>query len=208
MKVASGPERKCIATGEVAPKAGLVRFVVGPDGAIVPDIAGKLPGRGIYVSATREALEKAQTKKLFSRAAKAQVSVPEGLANLLEAQYVRRVTDLISLARKAGDAVAGYEKVKGWLLTEEAAVLIQASDGSTRGKSKLKAPTGPESFIGCLTAHELGLSFGRDHVIHAALSAGGLAKRVVEDAAKLSGLRGANGANDAPERTIGSHERE
>ncbi|NIZ10360.1 RNA-binding protein [Pseudooceanicola sp. HF7] len=183
-----GPERKCIVTGEVAPKGGLVRFVVGPDGSIVPDILEKLPGRGIWVSASREALETAVKKKLFTKAARTKVTVPEDLPGLVEQLLVRRVTDLLALARKSGDAVAGFEKVKDWLGKDEADVLIQASDGSGRGKSKLSTPY-MGSFIGWLTADELGLAFGRETVIHAALGTGGLSKRVVEEAARLKGLR-------------------
>lgn len=184
------PERKCIATGESQPKAGLVRFCVGPDGQIVPDIVGKLLGRGIYVSADRAQIEKAAKKGLFSRAARQPVKVPDGLADLVEALVLQRVIELISLGRKAGDAVMGYEKVKDWLTKGQAATLIQASDGSERGKTKLHAPEGERGFIGVLTAGELGLAFGRERAIHAALAAGGLRTRVVEEAAKLAGLRG------------------
>ncbi|KCV82490.1 hypothetical protein ATO10_06096 [Actibacterium atlanticum] len=183
------PERRCVATGETQPRAGLIRFVVGPGDLIVPDILGKLPGRGIWVSANREALDLAVKKRLFARGAKQAVNLPDDLVGQVEAQLAKRVIDGISLARKAGLAVCGFEKVKGWLLTEEARVLIQASDGSTRGKTKLRAPDGENRFIGCLSAEELGLAFGREHVIHGALAAGGLTKRVVEDASKLSGVR-------------------
>lgn len=190
-----GPERKCIATGEVQPKYGLIRFVVGPDGQVFADLAEKLPGRGIWVSADRAALEKAASKNLFSRAAKQPVTVPEGLADQVEQMLSRRVVDLISLARKSGSAVAGFEKVKDWLMKEEALVLIQASDGSGRGKSKLSTPQGGK-FIGWLTADELGQAFGRQTVIHVALGAGGLTRRVVEEAARLKGLRASDGGSD------------
>ncbi|MEL6452815.1 MAG: RNA-binding protein [Pseudomonadota bacterium] len=183
-----GPERKCIATGEVQPKFELVRFVAGPDAQIVPDIAGKLPGRGIYVAADRAALDKAVAKKLFARGAKQAVQVPDDLVAEVERQLARRVVDLIALSRKSGRAVAGYEKVKGWLQSEEAQVLIQASDGSGRGKSKLSTPH-YGSYIGWLTADELGLAFGRQTVIHGALASGGLTQRVVEEANRLRGLR-------------------
>jgi len=183
-----GPERKCIATGEVQPKYGLVRFVVGPDMQIFPDIAGKLPGRGIYVAADRDAIQKAVTKKLFSRGAKMQVTVQEDLVDEVERQLARRVVDLIALSRKSGRAVAGYEKVKTWLQTEEAEVLIQAVDGSARGKTKLSTPH-YGSYIGWLRADELGLAFGRQTVIHGALASGGLTQRVVEEAQRLKGLR-------------------
>ncbi len=185
----SEPERRCIATGEVQPKRGLIRFAVSPDGVIVPDILEKLPGHGIWVSAERDALELAVKKGLFARAAKQAVSVSETLIADVESLLVRRVTDGISLARKAGRAVAGYEKVKDWLGKEDVRILLQASDGSERGKSKLHAPGGRGSFFEVLTASELGLSFGRERVIHAALGFGGLTERIREDAIKLSGVR-------------------
>ena len=184
------PERKCIATGESQPKAGLIRFCVGPDGMLVPDVLGKLPGRGVYVTADRELIDKAVKKNLFSRAARQPVKVPDGLSELVERLVTQRVIDMLSLARKAGDAVMGYEKVKDWLVKGKAATLIQASDGSERGKTKLHAPDGKYGFIGVLSAGEIGLAFGRERAIHAALAAGGLRTRVVEEAAKLAGLRG------------------
>lgn len=187
------PERKCIVSGESQPKAGLIRFVLGPEDMIVPDIQGRLPGRGIYVSADREALAKAAKKNLFSRAARQPVKVPDDLPELVERLLVQRVIDLISLGRKAGDAICGYEKVKDWLIKGQARTLIQASDGSERGKEKLRPPNGPESLISCLTAGEMGLAFSRERAIHAALAAGGLNNRVVEEAARLVGLRGAEG---------------
>lgn len=196
-----GPERKCIVSGQSQPKAGLIRFVVGPDAMVVPDILGRLPGRGIYVAAERAAIDKAAAKGLFSRAARQPVKAPEGLSDLIEAQLLRRVIDFVSMARKAGEAVTGYEKVKEWLVKGQASVLIQASDGSERGKTKLHPPEGENSFIGCLSSGELGLAFGRERAIHAALAAGGLERRVVEEAARLAGLRGHIGGSSAAEET-------
>ena len=195
-----GPERRCLVTGEVQPKAGLVRFVVGPEGQVVPDILGKLPGRGMWVTSTRATIEAAK-KGQFARAAKAPVTVPEGLAAEVERQLARRVVDLIALARKAGLAICGFEKVKSALAAENVRVLLQASDGSERGKSKLWTPTGARYF-GCLTAQELGLAFGRQSVIHGALSAGGLSDRVVEDAARLRGMREENGTDPGAGKDI------
>ncbi|WJY22452.1 RNA-binding protein [Fontisubflavum oceani] len=189
-------ERRCIATGETQPKAGLIRFVIGPEGQVVPDILERLPGRGIWVSADAEALELAIKKKLFSRGAKMQVTVPDDLRAQVDTVLTRRLTDLIALSRKGGYAVAGFEKVKGWLAEGRAKVLLQASDGSERGKTKLWTPEGGR-FFGCLTAQELGLAFGRQSVIHGALAAGGLTPRVVEEAAKLQGLRKAIGGTAA-----------
>ncbi len=190
------PERRCIVTGDVQPKAGLVRFVVSPEGQVFPDLAGKLPGRGIWVTADRDLIDKAVKKGLFSRAAKKPVQAPANLSEQVERGQAKRVVEYISLARKAGYAVAGFEKVKGWLADGKAKVLLQASDGSERGKGKLWTPEGGRWF-GCLTASELGLAFGRDSVIHGALAAGGLSRRVVEEAAKLTGLRRKDGGTSA-----------
>ncbi len=194
-----GPERRCIVSGEVGPKAGLIRFVAGPDGQVVPDVLGRLPGRGFWVTSTRRALDRAAAKGLFSRAARTKVTTPAELADLIEGMLARRVVELISLTRKAGLAVTGYEKVKDWLVNGTATVLIQASDGSERGKSKLRPPEKTGLFIGCLTAQEIGLAFGREHAIHGALAAGGLNNRVVEEAARLAGLRGGAGQHDGGE---------
>ena len=188
--------RKCIVTGEAQPKAGLIRFVVGPDNQVYPDVLGKLPGRGMYVSSTREALE-AASKGQFSRSAKQPVTVPDGLADEVERQLARHTVDMIAMARKAGRAVCGFEKVKGWLAGgERVRVLVQASDGSERGKAKLWTPEGARYF-GCFTAEELGLAFGRQSVIHGALATGGLSNRVVDEATKLRGLREVDGGDTA-----------
>lgn len=195
-KIGEDSERRCIVTGETSPKAGLIRFVISPDGVVVPDVLGKLPGRGMYITANRQIIEAVKPAQ-FARAAKGQVTVPDGLADEIERQLARRVVDLISLTRKAGRAVAGFEKVKGWLAGgEHVRVLLQASDGSERGKSKLWTPEGARYF-GCLTAQELGLAFGRQTVIHGALASGGLSDRVVEEAARLKGLRENDGGEGA-----------
>ncbi len=191
------PQRRCIATGDSGPKAGLIRFVVGPDGAVVPDIAGRLPGRGIWVSADAGALDLALRKRLFARAARAAVTVPADLAAQVEALLLARVIELISLARKAGDAVAGFEKVRTALAGGRVAVLIQAVDGSERERARLRPGRSEAAFVDVLNAQELGLAFGRERVIHAALAAGGLATRVLDEAARLSGVRGHIGADGA-----------
>lgn len=190
------PERRCIVTAEVQPKTGLIRFVAGPDGDVVPDLAEKLPGRGFWVTADCTILKRAMAKGLFSRGAKAPVTAPIDLLSMIEAGLARRVVEQVSLARKAGYAVAGFEKVKDWLANGRAKVLLQASDGSDRGKGKLWTPEGGRWF-GCLTASELGLSFGRDHVIHSALAPGGLTANVIRDASRLTGLRGHDGGTSA-----------
>ena len=182
-------ERRCIVTRASSPKAGLIRFVAGPDGQIVPDILEKLPGRGIWVTADQKTLKEAVKKGLFARAAKAKVKTDEKLPELVQDILVRRVIDLISMGRKAGIAIAGLEKVKSLLVEDRAKLLIQASDGSERGKTALRPPNGPESLINCLTSAELGMAFGRDTVIHAAMTRGGITDRVLYDATRLAGFR-------------------
>lgn len=186
----AGPERRCIVTRASAPRAGLVRFVIAPDGAVVADLAGKLPGRGLYVTAEAAPLAAAVAKNHFAKAARRPATPPPDLVARIEAGLATRLVELIALARKAGQAVAGLEKVKDALVAGRAALLAQASDGSARGKAALRPPAGEDSRIDCLTADELGLAFGRDNVIHAAVLEGGLAKRIGDEARRLAGVRG------------------
>jgi uncharacterized protein len=190
---AEGPERRCIATGAVRPKAELIRFVVGPDGEIVPDLAERLPGRGLWVSAEREALRRAQAKGLFAKAARQSVRAPDDLVDRVEALLHRNCIDLIGMARRAGQAVAGYEKVHAWLAEGRAAVLLAASDGAADGRAKLAALAAavrPVPLVEIFSADTLGMAFARDRMVHAAIARGGLAKRLVAEAARLNGIRG------------------
>ncbi|PIB26553.1 hypothetical protein BFP76_11685 [Amylibacter kogurei] len=189
--------RRCISTAADLPKSEMIRFVLSPDGVVTPDLAERLPGRGIWVSATRDALQKAIDKKLFSRGAKAQATVPENLLSLVDQLLAKRIADLISLARRSGDAMMGFETVKGALVSGKARVLIQAFDGSVGQKQKLRPPEGRYTYISCLTSPELGLAFGRDYAIHAALTGRGLSKRVVADAVRLAGIRASDKSGES-----------
>lgn len=180
--------RKCIATGEVCPRENLIRFVVGPEAQIFADLGQKLPGRGIWVKAERAAIEKALKKGLFSRGAKMKVSATPDLADQVEALLHQRLLQAVAMARKAGQALCGLEKVKAALVSGEAEVLLQASDGSARGKTALRPPNGEESWIQALSGDELGLAFGRDNVIHAAILSGGFTDRVLFEANRLRAL--------------------
>lgn len=184
------PERRCIVTREVGAKRRMLRFVVDPAGTVVPDLAGRLPGRGLWVSADPRALRQASVKGGFARAARQRVEVPADLAERVEQGLVRRMIEALALARKAGTAVAGREKTLAALTSGGAALLLQASDGSVRERATLRAPDGPETLFTCLTADELGMVFGRDRVIHAAVLSGGLADRVRDEALRLGGIRG------------------
>jgi predicted RNA-binding protein YlxR (DUF448 family) len=183
------PMRRCIARQESLPKEQMIRFVLSPDNVVTPDVSGRLPGRGIWVSADKKSLKKAIARNLFARAAKAPAKVPEGLLDLTERLLASQLIAIISLARKGGVALAGMDKVKSALMSERAVALLQASDGSDGQKRKLRPPSGENSYISCLSGNELGLAFGREHVIHAALLPGGLSKRVRREAKRLAGLR-------------------
>lgn len=183
------PERRCIVTGETGPKDGLIRFVLSPDGIVTPDVAERLPGRGIWVSADKATLQTAIDKKMFARGSKAPAIIPDGLLELTEKLLTKRTIEMISLARKGGRAIVGFDMTKSALSYDKAKVLLQASDGSEGQKQKLRAPQGDASYFDCLTAAELGVAFGRETVIHAALMHGGLTKRVVAEAKRLTGLR-------------------
>lgn len=187
-------ERRCIVTGEVGSKEGLIRFVIGPEGAPVADLGEKLPGRGIWVSARREALETAIRKGLFSKAAREKVEVPEGFADDVERLLAKRAADALGLARKAGALVLGFEKVLSAIGKGEVAFLVEARDGSEDGSRKVAAALrahnsgsekAPPPILRPLWAAEMGLALGRANVVHAALTKGSMKEKVLGDLARL-----------------------
>lgn len=189
------PCRRCLATGEVLPKPRLIRFVVAPDGMVTPDVAARLPGRGLWVSADRRQLERAVSKAMFQRAAHragigGPVKVPERLVDDVVTLLRRRCGETLGLARRSGQAVAGYDKVKGWLKSDRAGLLIQAADGADDGRARLKrlADAVGVPVVDGLPAAAIGRAFGREMVVHAALARGGLADRLRVDVARLEGL--------------------
>ncbi len=181
--------RRCVVTRAVRPKAELLRFVIGPDGMVVPDLAGTLPGRGVWVSSRREALEKACKANMFARSAKVAARVPEDLTLRVESMLARRCIELLGLARRAGQAVSGYEKVRDWIARDRAGLLIEAADGSADGRGKVTGAARATPVICCLTAEELGAAFGRDRAVHVALAAGGFARRLHDEMRRLAGFR-------------------
>lgn len=178
-------------TGEVRPKAELVRFVVAPDGQLVPDIAGKLPGRGLWLTARRDIVATALTKRLFARAARQKVIVGNELASRVEILLAERCREQIGLARRAGQAVMGFAKVEAALAQGKAGLLLAAADGAADGRGKLKALAPGLPLVEQLTGSELGAAFGREHVVHAAVAPGPLARALIAEAARLAGFRGA-----------------
>ena len=189
---AANRERRDIVTGEVMDEAKLIRFVAGPDGVVVPDLARKLPGRGLWVAADRASVDAAAKKGLFSRSAKAKLSAPTDLGAQVETLLKRRLLAALGLAKKGGDLTSGFEKVSAAITSGKCAWLIEASDGAADGRRKLwdrtrKQPRPPPVF-GVFSAEELGLALGLENVIHTAFLAGRAADRWAQDAHRLSGF--------------------
>lgn len=189
-----GRQRRCIVTGEVLPEAALIRFVAGPEGDVVPDLAAKLPGRGMWVVASRQALEKAGAKNHFSRAAKAPLKTGADLADRVEALLVRRMGDDLGLARRSGALILGFDQIsKAFAGRKPPRFLIEAADGAADGRRKLLGVALAHGFtpkvLDCLSSQELSLALGRENVVHAALNSGQLAERLEMNARRLAGFR-------------------
>ncbi|HUO98331.1 MAG TPA: RNA-binding protein [Rhizomicrobium sp.] len=187
-------ERRCIATGAVLPEDKLVRFVVGPDGAVVADLDAKLPGRGLWLSADRAAIAKAVAKNDFSKAAKAKVAVPDDLAGHVERLIVARMQSDLGLARRAGLLAVGFDNVlRAFDAKLAPALLIEAADAAPDGRRKLDSALNMRGLrlgrIALLSRAELGLALGRENVVHAAVRPGALAERLKLNASRLAGLR-------------------
>jgi hypothetical protein len=193
--------RRCVVTRERRPKEEMFRFVVGPDRALIPDLAGKLPGRGIWLSASRDVIEgpsgttrsSARGRELVravARAARGQVQVPPNLAVVLETALIRRIGDLLGLARRAGQAIAGFEKARDWMRTHPVGLVLQATDGSEAERVRFRSAV-PDAIpvLDPLTGAELGRVFGHDTVVHVALAPGRLAGSIAMEAGRLAGLR-------------------
>jgi predicted RNA-binding protein YlxR (DUF448 family) len=174
-------------------EARLVRFVAGPDGIVVPDVARKLPGRGLWVAADRASVETAARKNAFSRAAKAKLSAPADLADQVETLLTRRVLAGLGLARRAGDLISGFEAVIAQVRAGKAAWIVEAADGAADGRRKLlyaakSLPVAPR-MLGAFDSNELSLALGLGNVIHLAFLAGRGAERWTADVGRLSGFR-------------------
>jgi predicted RNA-binding protein YlxR (DUF448 family) len=198
-------QRRCIVSGDVLPDSKLIRFVVSPDGQVTPDIAAKLPGRGIWVGASKAALTTAIRKGLFAKAAKSNVKIADDLVTRVEDLLVARIQSDLGMARRAGLLLMGFDTVLRALQSDAPpALLIEASDGAGDGKRKLFGASHARSLkiqtIECLTSADLSVAVGRENVIHAALKSGRLQERLSLDAERLSGFRSAAKAASPHER--------
>lgn len=192
-----GPERRCAVTGVRGPKERMIRFVVSPSDEMVFDAARKLPGRGIWLSPRRDVVNLAVAKKAFARAARRAVSVAPDLADRVEAQLARRCLDDLGLARRAGAAVCGFDKVRAELDAKRVALLVLARDASEGQKAKMRGPAAGLPVIELFDGSELGAAFGRDIAVHVSLAPGALAQRLLDDATLLAGFRPGLDTGDA-----------
>jgi predicted RNA-binding protein YlxR (DUF448 family) len=178
--------RMCAVSREVRPIGELIRFVVSPEGEVVPDLKRKLPGRGLWVSASRRTVAEAVRRNQFSKGFKRDVRAAPTLPADTETLLVRSATEALAMAAKAGQVVSGFSKVEGALQQGQAEALIHASDGAADGIRKLDAIVRQRGgnhgesqempIVSVLTSAELDLALGRSNVIHAALLAGPASK--------------------------------
>ncbi len=189
-------EKRDIVSGEIMPEEALIRFVAGPDGVVVPDLGRKLPGRGMWVAASREAVAIAARKGAFARSAKAKLTAPADLADQVERLLKARLLASLGLARRAGDLIFGFEKAAAAVQTGKAGWLIEAADGADDGRRKmwqarsraLVASLPAPRLIGVFSSEELGLALGLGNVIHLVFLAGRGADRWTLDVERLSGF--------------------
>jgi len=173
-------DRMCIVTREVMDEAGLIRFVRGPEGTVVPDLNRKLPGRGVWVSLSRARVAEAIKRRAFNRGlgeVQAGTDLPDQVGGLLR----KAALSYISLAKKAGEAVAGAAKVEEMVASGRARLVIHAREAAQNGRQKIDTLSGPSvETISLFTSTELDLAFGRANVIHAAVAKGGLAEKLLQ----------------------------
>ncbi len=185
-----GPHRRCIVTRNVGAREKMIRFVIGPDRNVVPDLAANLPGRGLWLSARADVLETARARGAFARAARGPVIVPADLSDVLQARLARRVVDHLGFCRRAGQAVAGFDKAREWVQAGRAALVIQASDGSADERRRLLSGARNLAVAWPVDAATLGAIFGRDQAVHVAVAPGRLATVLMNEIERLSGISG------------------
>jgi predicted RNA-binding protein YlxR (DUF448 family)/ribosomal protein L30E len=185
----SGPQRRCLVSRETFAREAMLRFVIGPEGQVVFDVAATLPGRGMWLSASADVVQTAIKRGVFARAAKAQVKTPPDLAVVIQSRLRARVADFLGLARRSGAAISGFEKAREWLVSGKAGLVVQAADGSAEEKSRFVGSR-DIPVVAVLTAAELGQIFGREHAVHVVIASGRLARMIEVEAVRLAGVAG------------------
>ena len=186
-----------MARNEVRDPQEMIRFVLGPENTVYPDILGKLPGRGVWVSATREDMDIAMNKGGFKRGFKGNVKVPDDLAAQVEAGLRKHTLSLIGMAKKSGKLFIGFDQVMVAARTDALGWRIEASDGAEGSRGKIRALSKAVArevelklprVIGCFHSTELGAIVGRETLIHCAVPHGRIAKSLGVSARRLSGF--------------------
>lgn len=193
----SAGERRCIVTRASAPRAGLIRFVLGPDGSVVPDLAETLPGRGVWVGAARETVETAREKNLFAKSFRAAAKAPADLADRIHRMLAERCIALIGFARRADRIVFGRDPVRAAVAQGQVELLLAAADSDGRDAADLAARYAGERFA-VLTADEIGAALGRTGIVHLALKPGRLAESLARELRRLEGFRAPTETSSAP----------
>jgi len=191
------PLRTCVVSRAQKPPEELIRFVPGPDGQIVPDVARRLPGRGVWVTAERGAVAEAVKRKAFARSLRRQVSVQPDLADCVERLLIKRAMDALSLANKAGLVTTGFTRIEAAIINGSVAALLHGVEAAADGVGKLNrrfqavsAQIGrPAPIIQELTVEQMSLALGRSNVVHAALSAGGATNNFLNEVGRLTRYR-------------------
>jgi hypothetical protein len=196
------PQRRCLVTREVKGRDQMIRFVLDPTGQVVPDVDGRLPGRGMWLSAERNVLNRAAGANVFARAARTPARVEANLAEQVERLLVGRALDCLGLARRAGQVAVGFEQVRACLRDAAAAVLVAAADGAQDGRGKLRRLAPDLPVITAFSKAELSAALGREGVVHVAVAPGRLAERLLCYTRRLAGFRASvleppRGAQDA-----------
>lgn len=166
------PERTCLVTGEQKLKDDLIRLVIGPDATLVHDITGKLPGRGLYVSLSKSLLTEAIERKIIKRAAKRPITIPDAFETLVEAHLRKRLLEAVSLARKAGAAVSGFDQCHKALLSGKVAVMLHAEDAADDGIRKLTSKENPVLSLNLFDRTALSSVMGGENTVHVAIMEG------------------------------------
>ncbi len=201
-------ERTCVVTRQTLPVGELIRFVVAPDGSVVPDLRRRLPGRGVWVTAEARHVRRAEEKGLLARAFEGGAVVAPGLAERVDALLFAAATGALSLARKAGTVVSGFGKVETAVSRETVLAVIHASDAAPDGVGKLDQAArrrfGSDGLpsIRCFASQELDLAFGRPNVIHAAVLAGPASDNLLARIRDLDRFRGNGPSQGAAGRPI------
>jgi hypothetical protein len=175
-------------TRDQGPREKMIRFVLGPDRVIVPDLSARLPGRGFWLSARADVLEPARARGAFARAAKGPVTLPADLAISVELGLRRRVAEFLGLCRRAGQAVAGFAKAREWIEADKVGLVVEASDGSEDERRRLLSGARGVAIAWPLDAAGLGAVFGRDQAVHVAVARGRLADALMNEIERLGGV--------------------